>query len=98
MVIDGDGVSMFACAQSLRGCLRRLIRLAVPATLIATAGCALGTVVQSGQLAGACQMRACQCVSTDAVFGVTSDVKPVQWQDDGNAICPEGYRLRLVSR
>jgi len=76
----------------------RLLSLAMPALLLVTAGCALGQSVQSGSLAGACQMRACECAKSAGFLGTSSDITPVEWQTNGDAACPDGYRLRTVSR
>jgi hypothetical protein len=54
------------------------------------AGCA--NPKQEETLADACQFSKCDCVSGFVIL----DTQPIQWQGDGRAGCPEGYRLRKL--
>ncbi len=66
--------------------------------IVCLSGCALQKSIEGGSLAGACQLRPCECANPRGPLGTFADIQPVQWQDNGDAICPEGYQLRLVSR
>jgi hypothetical protein len=55
------------------------------------AGCS--TVNQDERLANACEFSKCDCISGFIIL----DTKPVLWQSDGRAGCPEGYRLRKLA-
>jgi hypothetical protein len=83
-------------------CLRRPRRLqfvvVAGTTLTSLAGCALGVSTEGGSLAGACQLRTCECAKPRGPLGTFADIQPVQWRDNGDAVCPDGYQLRLVSR
>ena len=49
-------------------------------------------------LALACQTRECICVpETQAIFA-SDDTAPLQWKQNGDAYCPEGYVLELVRK
>lgn len=72
-----------------------------PVTVIlaaVTAGCALAQSTETGSLAGACQFRPCECVRAGASLSPFAEVKPVEWLINGDATCPDGFRLRLASR
>lgn len=55
------------------------------------AGCA--TESQDEKLASVCEFSKCDCISGLIIL----DTKPVLWQSDGSAGCPEGYRLRKLA-
>jgi hypothetical protein len=48
------------------------------------------------QLAGACQVRKCACGPAGwSSFMPGGDV-PVEWRENGDAYCPDGYMLHAV--
>lgn len=58
------------------------------------AGCAEQAERENARLSLACELAKCDCVSNTLTF---FDSRPVQWNADGSAACPEGYHLRRLS-
>jgi hypothetical protein len=67
---------------------RRVAAMALAGGIVA--GCS--TASQDEKLASACQFSKCDCVSGFVIL----DTKPILWQGDGRAGCPDGYRLRKL--
>lgn len=65
------------------------------AALAVVTGCSAGTQSQAS-LAGACQMTKCICSDTSAPFWLANDTAPVEWQRNGDALCPPGFELVRV--
>ena len=69
--------------------------LAIAAALAASA-CA-ETLPNDPKLALACQTRDCVCTEQpQPVFGPAETV-PILWQPNGDAYCPAGYVLKIVT-
>ena len=49
-------------------------------------------------LALACQTRECICVPENQSIFASGDTAPLQWKQNGDAYCPEGYVLELVRK
>lgn len=47
------------------------------------------------ELAKACAVRPCRCLSDTVPFFLVRKSAPVQWRENGDAYCPEGYSLAL---
>lgn len=75
---------------------RRLSRIAIAAIL---AGCT-GAPAQEGQpeLAKACAVRACECVSRTTPIFRERERAPLQWRQNGDAYCPDGFKLVLSEK
>ena len=43
-----------------------------------------------------CQLSKCVCAGPPRVFVASEPPKPVQWRENGDAYCPEGYELKLA--
>ena len=69
--------------------------------LAALAPLALAACVQSSpspeSLALACQTRDCICVAETQTIFETGDTAPLQWKQNGDAYCQDGYMLQLVT-
>jgi hypothetical protein len=66
--------------------------------LLALSACAGGAEPadpNAPSLAKACAVRPCQCVGTDFAFFLKRQSQPIQWRSNGDAACPEGFRLML---
>ena len=77
----------------------RALRVAVGAAALALVGCA-ETPPPAGNrpqptLAKACQVRPCPCLSDSIPFFLVRDSRPIHWQENGDASCPEGFKLVL---
>lgn len=57
------------------------------------AGCSATAEREAAQLAQACQVSRCDCISDTLTF---FDEEPIKWNKDGTAYCPEGYHLRRL--
>lgn len=69
----------------------RIVPLLVLGGLLA--GCSAAADREAAQLAQACQVSRCDCISNTLTF---FDEEPIQWNKDGTAYCPEGYHLRRL--
>lgn len=58
-------------------------------------GCAPVPDRSAEALAGACQFRRCICEQLGVPFWDAVD-QPPSWDAQGNAYCPEGYRLTFA--
>lgn len=76
----------------------RARRAAAGVALLALAGCA-GTAAphdaSQPSLAKACAVRPCRCLSTTVPFFLVRDSAPIRWLENGDASCPEGFKLVL---
>jgi hypothetical protein len=75
------------------------LRAAVGLALLALAGCA-GAAPPASEapqpsLAKACAVRPCQCLSTNIPFFLVRESSPIRWLENGDASCPEGFKLVL---
>ncbi|MGF1608359.1 MAG: hypothetical protein ACFCUQ_03120 [Kiloniellales bacterium] len=70
-----------------------LIRL-LPLALTACAA----TKESDPALAHACQLKPCICAPAQTVLFRRDDNVPLQWKQNGDAYCPEGYVLRLDTK
>ena len=59
------------------------------------AACAQATQ-SPASLALACQTRECVCIPENQSIFASGDTAPLQWKQNGDAYCPEGYVLELV--
>lgn len=53
------------------------------------------TLQGAPELAKACAVRQCQCLSSSIPFFFIRESAPVQWRENGDAYCPEGFSLVL---
>ena len=66
--------------------------------LLALGACAGGAPPadpDAPSLAKACTVRPCQCLSTEFAFFLKRQSQPIQWRSNGDAACPEGFKLVL---
>jgi len=47
------------------------------------------------EIAKACTVRPCRCLSENVPFFFIRESAPVQWREDGDAYCPTGFVLVL---
>jgi hypothetical protein len=72
------------------------MKAAMPLVLVAMvmAACATEETAES-DLRLTCQLNKCICAPPPRAFLAPGPPKPVQWRDNGDAYCPEGYQLKL---
>jgi hypothetical protein len=49
-------------------------------------------------LAAACAVRTCQCLSESIPLFLKRESRPIEWQPNGDAACPEGFKLVPVEQ
>ena len=53
---------------------------------------------EQARLTIACALKECECLQTESgSLFVQAKVEKVQWEQSGNAYCPEGFSLREVA-
>lgn len=57
-------------------------------------GCAITSPDRQTTLAGACQMRKCECMEAGSLTPF-AERRPVEWQINGDAYCPDGFQLQI---
>ncbi len=63
--------------------------------LVLAAACA-GREQAKVDLTLACQLAKCVCTGADKLFFKREEPQAVLWTDDGNAYCPDGFKLELA--
>lgn len=58
------------------------------------AGCATASPDRQTTLAGACQMRSCECMEAGSLTPF-AERRPVEWRINGDAYCPDGFQLQI---
>ena len=72
------------------------MKTATPLVLLAlVAACAADKTAET-DLRLTCQLNKCVCAAPERVFLAAQPDKPVQWKENGDAYCPEGYQLELA--
>lgn len=61
---------------------------------LSLAGCVTGSRDRQTSLAGACQMRKCECMEAGSMTPF-AERRPVAWRANGDAYCPDGFQLQM---
>jgi len=77
---------------------RLFVAFGMAMSLLTLSGCSLGMSVESGSLAGACQFQPCECVGSGGALGFGGERASIVWRENGDATCPDGFRLRLAAK
>jgi hypothetical protein len=73
---------------------RRWSVVVIGAAVLVAAAC--GTRAPKAPLAHVCQFCKCVCADEQALFWQLAETRPIVWLANGDASCPDGFRLGLA--
>lgn len=75
---------------------RGVLALAAAGLLAGCGSDKAGEAAPEPEIAKACTVRKCECVSSTIPFFFIRETRPVEWRANGDAACPEGFVLSLT--